>query len=355
MTLVFQTDGLIPLPAFTTFGLNAKLNDNPIGFFGTGLKYAVAITLRLGGTFRLDRGLDEYEFYTSPQKFRGKDFQDVRMRKRTTLGKWGRSIALPFTLELGKNWEPWMAVRELESNTRDEEGGSSDYYDSESPAGMSGLNVLEPAKDITRIVIDCPHMETAFNDGTIFFDKADRKLIHEGYYVQIWSGQNDYVYMNGIRVYTPEQPSKFTYNIKQNLELTEDRTPKSIFMVSYHLLEALKKMKDNDRLDELFGIEDGKFFETRLDFDQAGRDTSPEYRNRLTYAVEYGGGTFSRATANHRAVTTVDRTSRHPVAMSIQDWADMCNGRQVSEAQREKIISSLNYAKVDLRKAGVIE
>ena len=124
--VVFTTPGLIPLEAFTTFGVNAKPNStNPFGYFGTGLKYAIAVCLRNGCKVVLWRGDIKYTFYVSTKDFRGKDFDFVRMKKETRnfAGLWASSYTqLPFTLELGKNWELWQAFRELETNTRDENG-----------------------------------------------------------------------------------------------------------------------------------------------------------------------------------------------------------------------------------------
>jgi hypothetical protein len=107
-------------------GANVKVVDNPIGQFGTGLKYAVAVILRHGGTVRLFIETEEYEFYVHEKDFRGKELQTVRMRKRHgTLARWMSSRQLPFTLNYGRNWELWQAYRELESNARDERGGDS--------------------------------------------------------------------------------------------------------------------------------------------------------------------------------------------------------------------------------------
>ena len=47
--VAFRTPGLIPIEAFTSTGVNVKIHDNPIGHFGTGLKYAVAVLLREAG------------------------------------------------------------------------------------------------------------------------------------------------------------------------------------------------------------------------------------------------------------------------------------------------------------------
>jgi hypothetical protein len=46
MSVIFQNLGLIDLRAVQIMGLNAKESKNPIGQFGTGLKYAIAVLLR---------------------------------------------------------------------------------------------------------------------------------------------------------------------------------------------------------------------------------------------------------------------------------------------------------------------
>lgn len=348
--LVFKTPGLIPLDAFATFGVNSKPNTpTPIGFFGTGLKYAVAIVLRLGGTFRLFRGEDEYEFYVSRKEFRGKDFDFVRMRKRTLMGKWGRSTKLPFTLELGKNWDAWMAVRELESNTRDEGGDSWVVHNDATWGRMVTQNH-------TVIVIEWHEMETAYEDGTIFLDKSRKKIATESAHVEIYSGQSPYVYMNGIRVMKPDRPCAFTYNVTRPLELTEDRSPKSTFLVGYYILEALQKMTEETDLDDLFRLDDGKYYETTLAFDEVNlHQPNEQYKRRLAYAAEYGSGAFSRAASYHKSTTTINMGGKKAVTMSLQDWVDIANGRQISEAQRTKIVQSLEADYPDLSAIGLVQ
>lgn len=48
--LYFLNNGEFDVSAMLTFGVSAKESDNPIGQFGTGFKYAIAIILRLGGS-----------------------------------------------------------------------------------------------------------------------------------------------------------------------------------------------------------------------------------------------------------------------------------------------------------------
>jgi hypothetical protein len=61
--------GLIPMEAVTTMGVSAKEGENPIGFFGTGLKYAIASLLRTSHKITIWRGLDRYDFATEPARF----------------------------------------------------------------------------------------------------------------------------------------------------------------------------------------------------------------------------------------------------------------------------------------------
>ena len=44
--VIFENPGTLDPRALTIMGLNAKENTNPIGYFGTGFKYGVAIALR---------------------------------------------------------------------------------------------------------------------------------------------------------------------------------------------------------------------------------------------------------------------------------------------------------------------
>src|SRR4051812_45010022 len=125
--VVFKNDGVIPIEAFTQFGINDKpATDNPIGFFGTGLKYAVAVLVREGFTVEVWRGINKYTFYSKTKKFRTKDFDMIRMKieKRSTLASFFKPsyVELPYSTEYGKTWQLWQVFRELYSNVLDENG-----------------------------------------------------------------------------------------------------------------------------------------------------------------------------------------------------------------------------------------
>ena len=90
----FQNLGLIDIRGITTFGVCVKETKTPIGYFGTGLKYAIAIALRHGCKVSMWSGNTEHKFKVKKRKMRGQPIEVVFMGK----------IELPFTVELGKNW-----------------------------------------------------------------------------------------------------------------------------------------------------------------------------------------------------------------------------------------------------------
>lgn len=133
--VVFRNRGLIDTRAITTFGISAKdpSNANPIGYFGTDLKYAIAVLLRRQIPITIMSGLEVLRFEVRSDVVRSKPFEMVCMN--------GNPIG--FTTDLGKNWELWQAFRELYSNCIDEFGKTEaeGYFP-------------EPLHGVTQIVVE---------------------------------------------------------------------------------------------------------------------------------------------------------------------------------------------------------
>ena len=128
--LTFRNSGLIDLTAVRTLGVSVK-EEGAIGYFGTGLKFAIATVLRNGGTLVIWRGRDRHEMGKASANVRGKDFDVVTMD----------GVELGFTTQLGRDWEPWMAFRELACNATDE--GGHYYLAEESHTGSDDETVIE--------------------------------------------------------------------------------------------------------------------------------------------------------------------------------------------------------------------
>jgi len=228
MTIIHRTPGLLDIRAVTTLGLSAKPNStNPIGKFGTGLKYAIAVLVRMGAELTIYIGKDQYEFFCTDEDFRGKPFKQIKMR----LKKWSwtkrQTIDLPFTTEYGLNWTAWMAFRELEANTRDENGMSfnATTYQSE---GVWDSVPDQPEDNHTLIVIDHPEYDAAYEDrDSVFLPTAAVTHADASQSVQVLEGRATRLYYRGMRTYDTTAQSMYTYNIVQDVQLTEDRTFRS--------------------------------------------------------------------------------------------------------------------------------
>lgn len=131
--IVFENSGEIDPRLITTFGVNVKEGDNVIGFFGTGLKYALSILMRSDCAVVIQSGLQQFTFGKKTIEIRGKPFEFVTMNGEP----------LGFTTEVGKQWKLWMAYRELYCNAQDE--GGRCYATDGTPAPEAG---------VTRVVVD---------------------------------------------------------------------------------------------------------------------------------------------------------------------------------------------------------
>ena len=199
--ITFQNDGLLDLRAIRTFGLSAKETANPIGFFGTGMKYAIAILCRLGQPPRIYRGLDRIVIDVTPAQMRGKDFSIITMDGEE----------LGFTTDLGKKWEPWQAFRELYCNTMDE------------PGAVVEPSELAPAEGKTTIIIDGDVFDDIWRSRGDFLCLGSPTWTVDG--IEIHDRPSSHMFYKGIRVGDLKAPASLTYNVVgHHVGLTEDRT-----------------------------------------------------------------------------------------------------------------------------------
>jgi hypothetical protein len=259
-SVVFSTPGLIPIEAFTVFGMNAKPNStNPFGFFGTGLKIAIAVCLRMNQEVVIWRGKDKYTFYTRQQDFRGKEFARIRMKKETaTLSDrlLGRPSyhELPFTTELGKHWELWQAFREFQTNTMDENGVTfiASLNSVQGPRGKE-LESLKEQPESSHIVVTGQKFVDEYHD-------RDRNFLPDGLTVregseklQVLDRPSKHVYYRGVRVMDLKEEAKYTYNFLNHIDLTEDRTAKYPFLLESWICEHIMQSKDEKFVEDTVG------------------------------------------------------------------------------------------------------
>lgn len=230
--IIFRNPGVLPLDAITTFGVNVKPNtENPIGHFGTGLKYALAVLAREEAIVTIYAGDKHYTIGTNNIQIRDKEFQAVCI---TEHGK--HLIApftwnLPFTTELGKNWELWMAFRELYSNCMDEKGICY-------PGEIDG----KPGGDETVIVVESDAFCKVLTDKKDIF--IETSPVAKTKYFELHEGSG--VHYKGVRIAAFEKPLLYRYNFNSPVTLTEDRTLKDKTDLERRLVDSVKDSQDED-------------------------------------------------------------------------------------------------------------
>ena len=253
-SVIFSTPGLLDLRALTTMGISAKLGENPIGMFGTGLKYAIAVVLRDGGSIEAYIGREStLKFFTKEESFRGKTFQFIYYQAEL-----GAPVSLGITTELGKGWEPWMAVRELESNTRDE-GGSSWIEESERFA-------IAQEPNVTKLVVTCESFTQAFrNLHEVFLSSKPLARGTSAAAHAIPKEPCKTIYYRGVRCGTTDKPTLYAWNILSGQQLTEDRTFKYGWLAVDVIRQFVFSCDDREIIHKVLTAKDG-FMEQAIDF-----------------------------------------------------------------------------------------
>lgn len=240
--IVFKNNGVMDPRLMTTFGVNVKENDHPIGFFGTGFKYAIAVLLRNSCEVMVNSGRQVYQFGVMEEEIRGKTFNRITMN--------GEPLA--FTLDLGKKWELWQAYRELYSNCLDE-GGT-----------VSRSNYApEVKKDETVICVTGDAFEAVYAERGKYFLDGQRNVVESlsgvcEAYNRVYNDEpNGIIYYKGIRVGTLTR-SRYDYNIMDQIDLTEDRTIKYQFQVNEPIAKMFMHSKKKKLLRSILYLPSGE-------------------------------------------------------------------------------------------------
>jgi hypothetical protein len=250
MTVYFCNEEPIDLNAIAIMGVSVKLNESAIGYFGTGLKFAIATLLRTGHKVNLIRSGKLIEFSAICENIRDHDFQ------RITMG----DDRLGFTTQLGRNWEPWQAYRELRCNCTDEGGIISESV----PDGEWGTIFQVDGEPITK----CHR-----NRREIFLESSPLTATHE---CEIHEGNSLNAFYRGVKSHEHERYSIFTYNIVEKINLTEDRTIASAWEVGYYAARAIALSNNEDVIERALMADKGTF-ENNLSYSSVNNKPSPEF------------------------------------------------------------------------------
>lgn len=210
--LLVWSKGEMDLKGLVLLGASAKpKSTSPIGEFGMGNKDAIATLLRTG--HRLTVFIGER---LVPIEVRETFFRDVPQKEVFING-----VSAGFTLNLGRKWEPWMAIRELVTNAMDE----GDYLVTETddePEGESGT---------TRFYVEPIPSQPPWLREKAPFGAIERALL---------AGVR--VYRRGILVWQDRRDSVYDWNLK-DIEIDEDRKADG-WVVGYDVAAAMAAAPD---------------------------------------------------------------------------------------------------------------
>lgn len=243
-TVYFCNFEPIDLNAIAIMGVSVKTGDNPIGYFGTGLKFSIATLLRTGHEVELIRSGESIVFTVRREVIRGEAFERVCMGDEP----------LGFTTQLGRNWEPWQAYRELRCNAMDENGVVSDDL----PPGNWGTIFAISGEAIAQ----CHRRRRE-----IFLDSAPVSATAD---CEIHLGGNDHAFYRGVRAHTFQGKALLTYNILDQVDLTEDRTIKNAWEVGFYAERAIAKSGSEDLIETAIMAQRGSF-EAGLSYSNSDR------------------------------------------------------------------------------------
>lgn len=224
--IVFKNPGEIDILSISSFGVSVKEGDSPIGFFGTGLKYAIAVLLRNDHEVTVHSGMDVVRFMLQRKQVRGKDFDFVAM---SVNGK--PSEHLGFTTELGKTWEMWMAYREIACNCKDE-GGITSQEAATTYARKGETQVIVSGGEFARVH---QNRHEFILEDVVQWCEGD---------VEIRNRHGSSFYYRGIRVQNMSRRGLYTYNNTGKMDLTEDRTLKHQWAPEYIIRGIIMRSDD---------------------------------------------------------------------------------------------------------------
>lgn len=191
-----SNNGEIDEKAFTLIGASSKREDaSKIGFFGSGLKYAIAVLLKNEIDFKVFSGLKEIKITKEIEKFRGQKFEVICINGNKT----------NYTIDMGPKWEPWYAIREIFCNAIDE-GGNKE---------IEPVLEIEKKKGITNFYVEYNEkLKHLFENWNEYFSyKRDDKVADIGVGTKIYSGGKKLIcYRKGVQCYEKDKKCLFHYD-----------------------------------------------------------------------------------------------------------------------------------------------
>ena len=199
-----KNKGEICKNAFILLGAtNKRGNNTKIGFFGSGLKYGIAVLLRNQIPLKVFTGKKEIKISTRKVIFRDMEFNNIYIEDEKT----------SLTLEMGIDWKIWQAIREVYCNAIDE-----------SNSVVKVVEEVIPEQDKTSFYIGLTDQTKEIIDNWNKYFCTDRKdIVSENMDWQVFQPSDQFIlYRKGIKCLNSRQTSLYDYNLDK-IEINESR------------------------------------------------------------------------------------------------------------------------------------
>jgi hypothetical protein len=255
--LNFANNGIISLLDLTTMGDSSKRTDSSkIGQFDSGLKYAISILVRNNVDFEILTGDFKYTFSEYLKSEEGKSKNLIQIKQHNWMTGEDKFFTSAFAVNLGFDWEFWMAVRELFSNCIDENGGVLNYLSDDS--NLDTQIIIDASHDKISNILD--NWDSYFiNDHFYFYKYKNVKIYHN-----TLADKSYRIYKNGVLVYhDPEKQSMYLYEIS-NGQLDERRQLLNINSVEMDISYAIRSFDMLDYVLDFTANYNEDFVESRI-------------------------------------------------------------------------------------------
>ena len=224
--------GEIDPKSFTLIGASTKRGDEEkIGFFGSGLKYAMAVLLRQRVDFFIFSGVKKIEVETKSEEFRGQTFNQIYIDGEKT----------SMTMEMGIDWKPWYCIREIFCNAIDE---------GEHKISVIDENDLVPESNKTTFFIEFTrNFKFLIDNWNLYFTQDRQDLVDSWEGSKIYfGGDEEIIYRRGVQCYFSKKEYDFQ-EVKQSIyhydidwaEINESRELVGTYSVYSRLSEEMAK------------------------------------------------------------------------------------------------------------------